>query len=86
MINMARKKEHLDVLIMDPPRSGSTKEFLEATIKLMPEKIVYVSCNPHTQVEDLKILLSKYNIKKIQPVDMFPQTGHIENIVYLEKK
>lgn len=86
MVNMARRKEHLDILIMDPPRSGSTKEFLDATIKLMPEKIVYVSCNPHTQVEDLKVLLAKYNIKEIQPVDMFPQTAHVENIVYLEKK
>ena len=83
IINMARKKEQLDVLIMDPPRSGSTKEFLSAVLKLAPKRIVYVSCNPYTQVEDLKTLLNDYMIMTIQPVDMFPQTSHVETITLL---
>ena len=86
MVNMARKKEALDVLIMDPPRSGSTKEFLDATIKLRPKTIVYVSCNPHTLVVDLKTLVEFYNIKQVQTVDMFPHTSHVESIVYLTVK
>lgn len=86
MINMARRKEQLDVLMMDPPRSGSTKEFLDAVIKLSPKRIVYVSCNPYTQVDDLKLLLNNYVIKMIQPVDMFPQTSHVETIVLMSKK
>ena len=86
MVNMARKKEALDVLIMDPPRSGSTKEFLDATIKLRPKTIVYVSCYPHTLVVDLKTLVEFYNIKQVQTVDMFPHTSHVESIVYLTVK
>ena len=86
IVNMARKKEKLDVLIMDPPRSGSTKEFLDATLYLSPKKIVYVSCNPHTQVEDLKVLLKDYKLTHIQPVDMFPNTSHVETVVLLIKK
>ena len=86
MINMARRKEQLDVLMMDPPRSGSTKEFLDVVIKLSPKRIVYVSCNPYTQVDDLKLLLNNYVIKMIQPVDMFPQTSHVETIVLMSKK
>ena len=68
---------------MDPPRSGSTKEFLSAVLKLAPKRIVYVSCNPYTQVEDLKTLLNDYMIMTIQPVDMFPQTSHVETITLL---
>ena len=83
---MARRKERLDVLIMDPPRSGSTKEFLDATLYLAPKKIVYVSCNPHTQVEDLKVLLKDYKLIHIQPVDMFPHTSHVETITLLSLK
>ena len=86
MINCARQKQNFDVVIMDPPRKGSDKPFLEAVLKLLPEKVVYISCNPHTQVEDLKELLKKYEIKKIQPVDMFPHTHHVENIVLLTLK
>mgnify|MGYP003295715014 CR=1 FL=1 len=86
MINCARQKQTFDVVIMDPPRKGSDKPFLDALLKLLPEKVVYISCNPHTQVEDLKELLKKYDIKKIQPVDMFPHTHHVENIVLLVRK
>ncbi|MDY3899480.1 MAG: 23S rRNA (uracil(1939)-C(5))-methyltransferase RlmD, partial [Bacilli bacterium] len=71
---------------MDPPRSGSTKEFLSAVLKLAPKRIVYVSCNPYTQVEDLKTLLNDYMIMTIQPVDMFPQTSHVETVVLLTLK
>lgn len=87
MKNMAVKKEKVDVLIMDPPRKGSDARFLNATIKLNPKKIVYISCDPRTQVVDLKTLLENgYQITAIQPVDMFPHTSHIENIVCLSKK
>ena len=85
MINCARQKQTFDVVIMDPPRKGSDKPFLDALKKLSPRKVVYISCNPHTQVEDLKHLLNQYKITKIQPVDMFPHTHHVENIVLLEK-
>ena len=87
MKNMAVKKEKVDVLIMDPPRKGSDERFLNATIKLSPKKIIYISCDPRTQVIDLKHLLSNgYQITAIQPVDMFPHTSHIENIVCLIRK
>lgn len=86
IVNLANRKEHMDAIIMDPPRSGSDERFLKAVLKLMPEKIIYISCNPLTQVNDLKHLVDKYEIKYIQPVDMFPHTAHIENIVCLIKK
>lgn len=87
MKNMAVKKEKVDVLIMDPPRKGSDERFLNAAVKLAPKKIIYISCDPRTQVIDLKHLLNNgYQITAIQPVDMFPHTGHIENIVCLIKK
>lgn len=87
MKNMAVKKEKVDVLIMDPPRKGSDERFLNAAVKLSPKKIVYISCDPRTQVIDLKHLLSNgYQITAIQPVDMFPHTSHIENIVCLIRK
>lgn len=86
MINCARQKQKIDVVIMDPPRKGSDKVFLDALLKLSPSKVVYISCNPHTQVEDLKMLLKDYRIDKVQPVDMFPHTHHIESIVCLTKK
>lgn len=87
MKNMAVKKEKVDVLIMDPPRKGSDERFLNAAVKLAPKKIIYISCDPRTQVIDLKHLLNNnYQITVIQPVDMFPHTGHIENIVCLIRK
>ncbi len=83
IVNLANRKDHMDVVIMDPPRSGSDERFLKAVLKLLPEKIIYISCNPYTQVTDLKLLVDKYDIKYIQPVDMFPHTAHIETIVLL---
>ena len=71
---------------MDPPRSGSTKDFLKSVLKLKPKKVIYISCNPYTQVQDLKYLLNDYTIKNIQPVDMFPHTSHVETVVALSLK
>lgn len=87
MKNLASDSVPINVLFMDPPRSGSTKEFLDAAISLSPEKIVYISCNPETQARDLQVLIkNRYKVKKIQPVDMFPHTAHIETVVQLVRK
>ena len=87
MKNMASKKEKVDVVVMDPPRKGSDEKFLNAVIKLSPKKVIYISCDPRTQVVDLKYLLDNdYIINAIQPVDMFPHTSHVENIVILSHK
>lgn len=87
MVAMADAGEKVDVLFMDPPRAGSDTPFLKSTVKLSPEKIVYISCNPQTQARDLKYLVNHgYAVKKIQPVDMFPFTEHIEVICSLSKK
>lgn len=76
-----------DVLFMDPPRAGSDKKFLSSAVKLSPEKIVYISCNPETQRRDLFYLTKHgYKVKKIKPVDMFPYTAHVETVVMLERK
>ncbi len=75
-----------DVIITDPPRAGMHKNVTLKILELSPNRIVYVSCNPATQARDLQILMDLYTIKQIQPVDMFPHTFHVENIVLLEKK
>ena len=74
------------VLLMDPPRAGSTPEFLQAAAQLAPVRIVYVSCNPETQVRDI-LLLQKYGyeLQKVQPVDMFPHTAHVETVVLMSR-
>lgn len=82
---MENINERFDKVIMDPPRAGSTREFLDALLKMAPEKIIYVSCNPDTLVRDLDVLVSKYRIDEVQPVDMFPFTKHVETIVSLSK-
>ncbi|MDT8347071.1 MAG: 23S rRNA (uracil(1939)-C(5))-methyltransferase RlmD, partial [Flavobacteriaceae bacterium] len=74
-----------DVVITDPPRDGMHKDVVEHLLKLSPSRIVYVSCNSATQARDLALLKEKYNIIEVQPVDMFPQTHHVENIVLLQK-
>ncbi|OFY63719.1 MAG: 23S rRNA (uracil-5-)-methyltransferase RumA [Bacteroidetes bacterium RIFCSPLOWO2_02_FULL_36_8] len=74
-----------DVIITDPPRTGMSPGVVEQLMDVAPAKIVYVSCNPATQARDLKILCTSFTIKKIQPVDMFPQTHHVENVVLLDK-
>ncbi|MBA2175856.1 23S rRNA (uracil(1939)-C(5))-methyltransferase RlmD [Halobacillus locisalis] len=87
MVDMAARKEKADVVIMDPPRSGSDEAFLSSVVKLKPERVVYVSCNPETQARDLKYLTKNgYKVEGIQPVDMFPQTYHVESVVKLVRK
>lgn len=73
-------------VVIDPPRKGSSPEFLQQLIDFGPKRVVYVSCNPSTQIRDLEILKDHYEIKTIQPFDLFPQTKHLECVVTLEKK
>ncbi len=80
------KKLKADMIIVDPPRSGLTKEGINDILKINPPKIVYISCDPITLARDLKILNEKYNIKEVTPVEMFPNTYHVENVTLLEKK
>lgn len=75
-----------DTIITDPPRAGMHEDVTRMLLKAAPEKIVYVSCNPATQARDLKILSEKYEILAVQPVDMFPHTIHVENVVKLNRR
>lgn len=76
-----------DVIVVDPPRKGCEVDFLQAMIAMEPKRIVYVSCNPSTLARDLRVLKDGgYETKEVQPVDMFPQTGHVECVVKLERK
>lgn len=75
-----------DVIITDPPRAGMHEDVVNMLLKLEAPKIVYVSCNPATQARDLALLAEKYTVDRIQPVDMFPQTYHVENVVRLTLK
>ena len=75
-----------DVIITDPPRDGMHKDVIEQLMKIEPEKIVYVSCNSATQARDLALMDEKYKVTRVRPVDMFPQTHHVENVVLLEKR
>ncbi|OEY73658.1 23S rRNA (uracil(1939)-C(5))-methyltransferase RlmD [Salegentibacter salarius] len=75
-----------DVIITDPPRDGMHKDVIAQIIGILPQRIVYVSCNSATQARDLSLLDEYYKVTKVQPVDMFPQTHHVENVVCLERK
>lgn len=75
-----------DVIITDPPRDGMHKDVIEQIIKIAPERVVYVSCNSATQARDLALMDEFYKVTKVRPVDMFPQTHHVENVVLLEKR
>ena len=75
-----------DVIITDPPRDGMHKDVVEQILRIAPQKVVYVSCNSATQARDLAILDEKYKVTRVRPVDMFPQTHHVENVVLLELK
>lgn len=75
-----------DVVITDPPRSGMHKDVIRAIVAARPQKIVYVSCNPATQARDVQLLAEKYMVECSQPVDMFPQTHHVENVILLVRK
>ena len=87
MREAADEDEKPDVVFMDPPRAGSDRKFLDSLIKMSPKKVVYVSCNPETLARDLAYLTqnSPYKVQKIQPVDMFPHTAHIETVVLLSQ-
>ena len=83
---LAKDGQNFDVIILDPPRAGSTPAFLKATAQLAQKKIVYVSCNVVTQARDLKVLLdSGFAIERVTPVDMFPHTKHVECVVALSR-
>ena len=84
MVEMAESGETADVVIMDPPRAGSDRRFIKSVATLSPKKVVYVSCNPETLARNLMIFVQNgYRPKKIQPVDMFPHTAHVETVVLL---
>lgn len=75
-----------DVIITDPPRAGMHADVIETIVRANPKRIVYVSCNPATQARDLIALDNNYEVKAVQPVDMFPHTPHVENVVLLERR
>ena len=75
-----------DVIITDPPRAGMHNDVIDVILFAEPKRIVYVSCNPATQARDLQLLDVKYKVVAVQPVDMFPHTHHVENVVLLEKR
>lgn len=87
MVSLAEKKETVDVVIMDPPRSGSDEAFLSSVVKLGPKRVVYVSCGPDTLARDLKYLTKKgYKVTEATPYDMFPMTAHTEVVVSLIRR
>ncbi|MCM5664290.1 23S rRNA (uracil(1939)-C(5))-methyltransferase RlmD [Galbibacter mesophilus] len=75
-----------DIIITDPPRDGMHKDVVQQILNIAPKKVVYVSCNSATQARDLLLMDDMYKVTKVQPVDMFPQTHHVENVVLLEKR
>ena len=75
-----------DVIITDPPRAGMHDDVIKTILFAAPKRIVYVSCNPATQARDLSLLDAHYKVTKVQPVDMFPHTQHVENVVLLEQR
>ncbi|MCM4168953.1 23S rRNA (uracil(1939)-C(5))-methyltransferase RlmD [Arenibacter sp. H213] len=75
-----------DIIITDPPRDGMHKDVVQQILNISPEKVVYVSCNSATQARDLELMKDDYEVAKVQPVDMFPQTHHVENVVLLKKR
>ena len=75
-----------DIMIVDPPRAGMHEDVVSVILASEPDTIVYVSCNPATQARDLALMDSKYSVTKVQPVDMFPHTHHVENVIKLERR
>ncbi|HPF98176.1 MAG TPA: 23S rRNA (uracil(1939)-C(5))-methyltransferase RlmD, partial [Mangrovimonas sp.] len=75
-----------DVIITDPPRDGMHKDVVQQILNIAPQKVVYVSCNSATQARDLALMNDLYKVTQMQPVDMFPQTYHVENVVLLERR
>ncbi|SHK18566.1 23S rRNA (uracil1939-C5)-methyltransferase [Anaerobranca californiensis DSM 14826] len=87
MVDLAKKGEKYDVVVVDPPRKGCEASLLAAIKEIAPQRVVYVSCNPATLARDLKILCEEgmYTIKEVQPVDMFPHTSHVECVVFMSR-
>jgi len=86
MMQMAEKGQKADVVVMDPPRSGSTQEFVNAVASIAPERVVYVSCNPETLGRDLEWFKKcGYKAEEVWPYDMFPFTEHVECVTLLQK-
>ena len=86
MVEMAEKGKRADVVIMDPPRTGSDEAFLSSVVRLAPDKVVYVSCGPETLARDLKYLAKHgYRMKECTPFDLFPFTKHVETVCLLSK-
>lgn len=84
---MAARDEKVDVVFMDPPRAGSDKTFMDAAMGVKPKKIVYISCGPQTLANNLEYFEAKgYKVQKIQPVDLFPLTSHVESVVLMSRK
>ena len=73
-----------DVIITDPPRAGMHEDVVNTILQARPKRIVYVSCNPATQARDLALMDAQYKVAAVRPVDMFPHTPHVENVVLLE--
>ena len=86
MVDLAKIKEKIDVVFLDPPRKGLDNDLIESLFVLSPKRIVYISCNPSTLARDLDLLKEHYNIEKVQPVDMFPQTYHVETVCLMTRK
>ena len=87
IVDMAQQKAKCDVIFMDPPRSGSTEKFMDCVALLAPKRVVYVSCDPETLARDLKYITKKgYRVEKIQPVEMFCFTKHVECVIMMQYK
>ncbi|WP_027107929.1 23S rRNA (uracil(1939)-C(5))-methyltransferase RlmD [Lacticigenium naphthae] len=86
MLEWSKEGKSADLVVVDPPRKGLDPQFIESTLALKPEKFIYVSCNPATLARDLKYLVEGgYTVEKVQPVDMFPQTTHVETVVLMSR-
>ncbi len=83
--DLFKRTGYPDVIITDPPRAGMHEDVVKKIIEASPERIVYISCNPATQARDIVLLSTGYRVTRVQPVDMFPQTHHVENVVLLER-
>jgi len=81
-----KQNDRPDIIITDPPRAGMHTKVIDQLLEILPQRIVYVSCNPATQARDITLLANHYEVKKVQPIDMFPHTQHVENIALLERK
>ena len=77
---------HPDLIITDPPRDGMHQKVVMQILNILPEKVIYISCNSATQARDLSLMKEEYTIEKSQAVDMFPQTHHVENVVLLKRR